>query len=88
MTDAEAPKYVATISGPAGQRVVAEFDKLTDAMRWSRDAEPLAAGRAEIHLNGDIVWAKAASTPAAGTGIDDAENEAEALLAKLAADKR
>ena len=86
MTEAEAPRYVATISGSAGQRVVAEFDKLTDAMRWSRDAELLAGGRAEITLNGNIVWTRAAPAPIEEESTDNAENETETLLTKLAAD--
>ena len=65
MTGADLPKYVATIFDPAGQRVVVQFDMLSDAVRWTRGLER-AAARAEITMHGAIVWARGSSVPFAG----------------------
>ena len=86
----EAPKYVAKLSGSAGQQAVGEFDKLTDAIRWSLAAELQAAERADIYLNEALVWTKtfSESDESGELGNEEVEAEAEALLAKLAAERR
>jgi hypothetical protein len=75
---ATSPKYAATIIGSAGQRSVAEFDKLTDAMRLCGKLQ--SGERSEIHFRGELVWTK----PFADGVSDNTDAQAEALLAQFA----
>ena len=47
---ATSPKYAVTIIGSAGQRSVAEFDKLTDAMRFADSVSDNMEAQAEALL--------------------------------------
>jgi hypothetical protein len=81
MTDAVTRTYIAKISGTAGRQFSDEFVRLTDAIRW---ASALKSGdRADIYLNGALIWTKSSPTVADPATI---AAEAEALLAKLASD--
>ncbi len=50
--NATSSKYIATIIGSAGQRSVAEFDKLTDAMQLCGKLQ--SGERSEIHFRGEL----------------------------------
>jgi hypothetical protein len=67
-----------TIIGSAGQRSVAEFDKLTDAMQLCGKLQ--SGERSEIHFRGELVWTK----PFADGVSDNTDAQAEALLAQFA----
>jgi hypothetical protein len=92
MTESPRPagfKYVAKLSGSGGIKVVAEFPKLTDAMRWLNgaglDSFSGRADRADVYLNGSLVWTKENPTTPEREQADRAE--VERMLAKLVADK-
>jgi hypothetical protein len=84
-----ASKYVATLSGSGGIKVVAEFRRLTEAMRWlngpALDSFSGKAERADVFLNGSLVWTKANPTTPEREQADRAE--IERMLAKLVTDK-
>jgi hypothetical protein len=92
MTESPKPaasRYVAELAGSGGIKVVAGFPQLTDAMRWlngpglgSFDGK---ADRANIYLDGALVWTKANPITAEREQADKAE--VEGMLAKLVADK-
>jgi len=92
MTEAQgraASRYVAELAGSGGIKVVAEFAQLTDAMRWLNgpglDSFSGKADRANIYLDGALVWTKANPTTPEREQADRAE--VEQMLAKLIADK-
>jgi hypothetical protein len=92
MTEAPRPaasKYVAKLSGSGGIKVVAEFRQLTDAIRWLNgpglDSFSGKAERADVYLDGSLVWTKANPTTPEREQADRAE--VEQMLAKLIADK-
>src|SRR6478752_5463121 len=92
MTEALKPaasRYVAELAGSGGIKVVAGFPQLTDAMRWLNgpglDSFSGKADRANIYLDGALVWTKANPITAEREQADKAE--VEGMLAKLVADK-
>jgi hypothetical protein len=84
-----ASKYLAKLSGSGGIKVGAEFAKLTDAMRWLNGPGLASFGgkaeRADVYLDGSLVWTKANPTTPEREQAD--RTEVERMLAKLVADK-
>jgi hypothetical protein len=92
MTESPKPaasRYVAELAGSGGIKVVAGFPQLTDAMRWLNGpglgSFSGKADRANIYLDGALVWTKANPTTPEREEADRAE--VEGMLAKLVADK-
>jgi hypothetical protein len=73
------PKYVAIITGIAGERSILEFEKISDAIR--RCAKLESGQRGDIYLDGALMWTKAYSP---GESADNTEAQIESLLSKLA----
>ena len=92
MTEAPRPaasKYVAKLSGAGGIKVVAEFPQLTDAMRWLNgpglDSFSGKAERADIYLDGSLVWTKA--NPITPEREQADRTEVERMLTQLVTEK-
>jgi hypothetical protein len=58
MDKPERPKYVATRSNHGGQTYTQQFKLFTDAIRWSLSLELQPGDRADIFLDGNLVWTK------------------------------
>ena len=58
MDKPERPNYVATQSNHGGETYTKQFNLFTDAIRWSLSMELQPGDRADIFLDGNLVWTK------------------------------